>query len=499
MTSSLLAIYNDSPIFLNIRMRCLSPLGRKPILRAHHSSSKTTATMSANITNKQRKGSKTLTNPKPKRPPLTHFLCLPLINSVSLPQLESALSSFRASIPPTSLSIPDKGQQVEQRQAHRPLIPDDAIRPVGTLHLTLGVMSLPNPQRLDEALRFFYSLDLVALVRKAEESAARQRSRFKAGKRESLCMENTQNTDQENGVAIDASLSTSQSPESVETDERSQDESTAPEPFNISLESMHALPRARSATVLHAAPVDPTSRLYPFCEALRDRFLEAGFLQGEYNAEPRKTHKKQETGPQSEPENLDQTQPVQDHPNFLSATIVEHKSETKLKPRPLLLHATIVNTIYIRGRKRNSGSGQTGGKKGTRSNRYTFDARDILSHYRNFYLDSDRTIPRSNGGAISQSKLRGDMETICGDSRGDIPAGNHSDANAPQDNEETQLTLSDGQKTGYPFIWARNIPIKGICICEMGAKKLDPAADESGMNARLGEKYKVVAERNLDF
>jgi activating signal cointegrator complex subunit 1 len=31
----------------------------------------------------------------------------------------------------------------------------------------------------------------------------------------------------------------------------------------------------------------------------------------------------------------------------------------------------------------------------------------------------------------------------------------------------------------------------------MGAKKLDP--DDSGMNARLGEKYRVVAERSLDF
>ncbi|KAL4817592.1 hypothetical protein BDW67DRAFT_159912 [Aspergillus spinulosporus] len=480
-------------------MRCLPPLGREPILRAYHSSSKTTVTMSANITNKQRKGSKTSTNPKPKRPPLTHFLCLPLINSVSLPQLESSLSSFKASIPPIPTSVPNEGHRDEQRQVHRPLIPDDAIRPVGTLHLTLGVMSLPNPQRLEEALRFFYSLDLVALVRKAEESAARQRSRSKAGKRKPLSMENTQNAGQENWVVADTSLSTSQSPEPVLADERFQGESTAPEPFNISLESMHALPRARSATVLHAAPVDPTSRLYLFCEALRDKFLEAGFLQGEYKAEPRRTHKKRETGPQSEHEHQDQTQSVQDHPNSLSTTIAEHKSETKFKPRSLLLHATIVNTIYIRGRKRNSGSGQVAGKKDSRSNRYTFDARDILSHYRNFYSDSDRTIPRSSGGVIAQSKSRGDMETICDISREDIPVGDLSDANAPKDNEETQLTPSDGQNTGYPFIWARNIPIEGICICEMGAKKLDPAADESGMNARLGEKYKVVAERSLHF
>ncbi|KAL5001962.1 AKAP7 2'5' RNA ligase-like domain-containing protein [Aspergillus recurvatus] len=446
--------------------------------------------MSANITNKQRKGPSN--NPKPKRPPLTHFLCLPLINSVSLPQLESSLISFKASIPPIPPSTLDKGQQDEHQQAQRALIPDDAIRPVGTLHLTLGVMSLPTPERLDEALQFFRSLDLVDLMRKAEESAAQKRSFAGVEKGESLRMEYDQSTS-------DASLSTRQSPESALRDERRLGESTAPEPFNISLESIHALPRARSASVLHAAPVDSTSRLYPFCEALRDKFLEAGFLHGEYKTEPKKTQKKQETGPQSEHEDRNQTEPSQDHPDSVSTTIAEYKSEAKLKPRPLLLHATIVNTIYIRGRKRNTGGGQAGGrKKDARSGRFTFDARAILSHYRNFYLDSDRTIPRSGGWVIDQSKSHGELETIRGHSREDIAAGGYSDADAPKGNKETQLIPGDGQNTGYPFVWARNIPIEGVCICEMGAKKLDQTADKSGMNARLGEKYKVVAERSLD-
>ncbi|KAL6238167.1 hypothetical protein BDW75DRAFT_237669 [Aspergillus navahoensis] len=453
--------------------------------------------MSANNTNKQRKGPSN--DPKPKRPHLTHFLCLPLINSVSLPQLESSLVSFKASIPHFPPLAANKGQRGEQRQAQRPLIPDNAIRPVGTLHLTLGVMSLPTAERLDEALRFFHSLDLVALMRKAEESAARERPYAGAEKRESLSIGYVQSTGQENEIASDASLLIRKSPEPALRDERPLGESTAPEPFNISLESMHALPRARSATVLHAVPVDHSSRLYPFCEALRDKFLEAGFLQGENKTERKKTQKKQETGARSKHENLNQTQPGQNQPDSVSTTIAEHKSATKLKPRPLLLHATIVNTIYIRGRKRNIGGGQAGGKKDTRSDRFTFDARNILSHYRNFYLDSDRTIPRSSGGVIGQSKSHGDLETIRGHSREDITAGGYSDADVPKDNEETQPIPSDRENTGYPFVWARNIPIEGVCICEMGAKKLDQTADESGMNARLGEKYEVVAERSLNF
>ncbi|KAL4979143.1 hypothetical protein BDW66DRAFT_169320 [Aspergillus desertorum] len=456
--------------------------------------------MSVNNTNKhQRKGTKPSYKPKPKRPPLTHFLCLPLTNSISLPQLESSLVSFKASIPTIPPLTPDKVQQGDQQQAQCPLIPADAIRPIGTLHLTLGVMSLPTPERLDEALRFFHSLDLVSLMRKAEESAARKRSYAGAEKRGFPPMEYAKSAEQENEKASDAGLITRQAPKPALRDDRPLGESTAPEPFNISLESMHALPCARSATVLHAVPVDPTARLYPFCEALRDKFLEAGFMQGEYKTEPMETQKKQKTRPQSEHENRSQFQPAQDQPDSVSTTIAEHKSETKLKPRPLLLHATIVNTIYIRRRKQNTGGGQAGGKKAAGSGQFTFDARDILSHYRNFYLDSDRTIPRSSGGVIDQSRSHVDLGAIPGHTKEGIPAKGYPDADAPRGDKETKPLPSDRRNTGYPFIWARNIPIEGVCICEMGAKKLDPTADESGMNARLGEKYKVVAERSLDF
>ncbi|KAF9978846.1 hypothetical protein BGZ65_006845 [Modicella reniformis] len=54
-----------------------------------------------------------------------------------------------------------------------------------------------------------------------------------------------------------------------------------------------------ATTVLYAAPYDASGRLWPLCEALRTAFIDAGFIA---------------------PEN-----------------------------RPLKLHATIVNTIYVRG------------------------------------------------------------------------------------------------------------------------------------------------------
>ncbi|RDW81082.1 uncharacterized protein DSM5745_04639 [Aspergillus mulundensis] len=450
--------------------------------------------MAEDTLNKQHKSSRPSNNPKPKRPPLTHFLCLPLINSVSLPQLESSLATFKASIPSTISPTPDEGQQGDQRQPHRPLIPEDAIRPVGTLHLTLGVMSLPTPERLDEALRLFHSLDLVALLCKAQENASRKRPHTWPGKRDPLPQESKQNAKQEIGSAPDTVLLTRETLEPALSNEPFHGEPRTPQPFNISLESMHVLPRARAATVLHATPVDPTSRLYPFCEALRDKFLEAGFLQGEYRDDPNQKQKKQKTGAQ----NKDQTQPAQDHPDPGPSTSANHKTEVKLKPRRLLLHATIVNTIYIKGRRRNTRGGQDKQKKNTRPERYTFDARDILSHYMNFYLDSARTIPRSGGGVIGQSQSHADLETVRGISREDIQTEEYSEAGVQKGNEETQPASDNGENSGYPFVWAKNIPIEGVCICEMGAKKLVPAADESGMNARLGEKYTVVAERSLD-
>ncbi|CEL05354.1 hypothetical protein ASPCAL06472 [Aspergillus calidoustus] len=356
---------------------------------------------------------------KPKRPPLTHFLCLPLVNDVSLPQLECSLAAFKASIPQAPARS-DLTEQQRRYQQPRPLIPDDAIRPVGTLHLTLGVMSLPTPERLNEALEFFQSLDLPSLLRAAGEIAAQKK------------LPEATTT---NGTPIDSATNTAEVLIKSSIDEHSQCGSTSPEPFVISLESLHALPRARSATILHAAPVDPTSRLYPFCEALREKFQEAGFMQKEYQRG--------------------------------SAT----------KPRSLLLHATIANTIYIRGRKRNTG----GHGKGRRPSQYTFDARDIVFHYRNFYLDSDRTVARSS--AVTTS---GDNYT---DRDG---AESHS-----EDEGASAPPTSDDTYPSYPFIWARNLPIESVCICEMGAKKLDPDADENGMNARLKEKYAAVAERSL--
>ena len=87
-------------------------------------------------------------NSKPaQRPQPTHFLCLPILTSTSLPQLAQSLTHFRAVADeftrPAVVLPGDVGRQGAASPGSREaLIPEEAFRPLGTLHLTVGVMSL---------------------------------------------------------------------------------------------------------------------------------------------------------------------------------------------------------------------------------------------------------------------------------------------------------------------------------------------------------------------
>ncbi|GIK03302.1 hypothetical protein Aspvir_007371 [Aspergillus viridinutans] len=490
------------------------------------------------MSEKKRTGAPRTFPKREKRPPLTHFLCLPLVNDISLPQLESSLSTFKAAIPSVSHSD-DNGSIQQQVSAERPLIPDGAVRPVGTLHLTLGVMSLPRKERLEEAIEFFHSLDLASIMHEAEEIAKKSR---RSRKRSSSPRHQSDFT----GAVGKREESHPSRRLEHEGDSAS---AIVPrgtyEPLTISLESLHALPRGGAATVLHAAPVDSTSRLYPFCVLLRNKFLEAGFLQGEHiknkpgsdDTEPQKSSKdiEMDTGDatstihRAEP-NLDQGHqshtdtPIENHTTLLqempvdladesaqahsqtrepitTTVVTSAQTKSKLKARPLLLHATVVNTIYVRGRRRGGGPQNSGSR---RNSQYTFDARDILAHYRDYYLDSQRVTPRSTSITVTSHPKEIERQQI-GNNKTGTESG--SDSASSKDGSGSEFRNSPPEKKqkmssmkrvdAFPFLWAKDFPLETICICEMGAKKLDP--DDSGMNARLGEKYRVVAERSLDF
>ncbi|KAF2016982.1 hypothetical protein BU24DRAFT_141578 [Aaosphaeria arxii CBS 175.79] len=93
---------------------------------------------------------------KGKGEKLTHFLSLPLtLPSASIiPQLQSALATIKNDVDPGS-----------SPNARFPaLFPADAVRPAGTLHLTLGVMALSSPADLTSLETFVKELDVRGLL-----------------------------------------------------------------------------------------------------------------------------------------------------------------------------------------------------------------------------------------------------------------------------------------------------------------------------------------------
>ncbi|KAK4692810.1 activating signal cointegrator complex subunit 1, partial [Lecanoromycetidae sp. Uapishka_2] len=94
----------------------------------------------------------------PPRPQLTHFLCLPLVNSSTRPQWQASIQRFTAEV---------SGPDVPEESRLSP----KAIRPVGAIHLTLGVMSLLTPERVEAACTFLRSLDMSAILRTANDTS----------------------------------------------------------------------------------------------------------------------------------------------------------------------------------------------------------------------------------------------------------------------------------------------------------------------------------------
>ncbi|KAJ5093247.1 hypothetical protein N7456_009108 [Penicillium angulare] len=386
--------------------------------------------------------------PRPeKRPPLTHFLCIPLVNSDSLPQLEESVKTFRKDYPPIPVADLPRGQDPPSNDhVSQSLIPEGAIRPLGTLHLTLGVMSLPSQERLDQAINLLRSLDLASLMHEAERIAIQKRSRNHSQHHDSSKQPLSQVTMQ---------------------------------PMTASLESLHALPNAKAATVLYAAPVDPTDRLYPFCLALRGKFLEAGFIVGEME-KPNKSDQHKKTDGQkagshgrsdTEPQAYSSRHPERESPNALQKPSQHGVAATCTpKLRPLLLHATIAKTTNLRGRPKPSQGPSHAPRDRNVQERIVIDAREALARYSDYHADGERAI--SHNHATSSSAP-------------------HSASSVP---------ARPGPRPPRPFLWAKDIPLDSVSICEMSAKNLavdGPDRRKNDWNKRLGGEYITVAQRSI--
>lgn len=281
--------------------------------------------------------------PGQKRPPLTHFLCVPLVTPESRPQLEASLKAFKDEVSPPA---PEANQAIERAEESHgkdgdvvlPYVHPKSIRPVGTLHCTLGVMSL-DQEKLTEAISLLESIDIQAMLKDTtvqSKDASDTRSTFHestAGKLDSL-----------------------EKPITPPTLERHDG------PFQVDLKGLVSMHSAKSTSILYSSPADGTGRLLPFCIAVQKMFKDKGFI---------------------------------------------------IDDRPLKLHATIVNTIYAKGRNRPS---------------------------------------KANGGASNQ-------ETKA--------QGHGPNASAPLKIDATTIL-----EKYQDFTWAKDVILDRVAICEMGAKKV---------------------------
>ena len=305
--------------------------------------------------------------PAQKKPPLTHFLCLPLVTANSKAQLEDSLAKFRYAVTSQgSAAEAPKGVQSTDDEVPASVHPR-AVRPVGALHCTLGVMSLKQDE-LQAAIDLLNGLNVEALLRgDSSETTASEDSKATAAAGDQV-----------------PSLQRPISPPQVER-------SSGPLTVDLKgLESMHA---PQKTSVLYTAPSDTSNRLYNFCLAVQKIFKEKGLL-------------------------------VEDN-------------------RDLKLHATIVNTIYAKGRKRPQ--------------------------------------PRA---ASSRAPGASDAAATEGSEARDERASKHGPtANAPLKIDATQIL-----EKYKDYIWAENVILDRVAICEMGAKKI---FDEQG-NVKA-EEYTEVA------
>ena len=269
-------------------------------------------------------------------PRLTHFLCIPLVNSSSRHQLERSLLKFRENVQRVGHSesdvanAPQNNEEGSSRRSHFGdvvlqegagegvklcAIPPTEIRPLGTLHLTLGVMSLLTSERVSDAIKLLQRLDLRAMIRDAELVAAAQEPQKSAatgpGKAAISTASATSTSSDAPATAIANKPSTSADTNGI----------SASCPLSVSLRGLHPMHAPSATSVLYASPYDPSSILYSFCVALQKTFLKAGLLLSE--------------------------------------------------ERDLRLHATIMNTTYAKGATttvREEGSAIGGKGRGGRSN-----------------------------------------------------------------------------------------------------------------------------------
>lgn len=198
------------------------------------------------------------------------------------------------------------------------MLPADAVRPVGTLHLTLGVMSFPRDEegegRLKRAGEVLSGLGLRGLWSGVRAAQGQDQVQTQTQTQEGVGVGDTKT------AGAPAAEDTARGGDGRGVERRQQgkaeEEEEEEERPKITLKGLASMQPADKAAVLYAPPVDQDGLLQAFCEKVRGVFTQAELMVDE--------------------------------------------------GRPLLLHATVVNTVYVKGNKKEAGGSRGRGARGGR-------------------------------------------------------------------------------------------------------------------------------------
>lgn len=455
---------------------------------------------------------------KNRRP--THFLCFPLTTDASVRQLGDSLAYFRSITLPASSghgNACSPSEAVEHQNLR--LLPEAAHRAPGTFHFTLGIMELSRQEDMDKATALLDEIDFLAFLREVDESfAAGKTSVRDAGrgrrrhgvdidanensrdKADSDILEQNREQDEDMSaddggslqpprkqdgdgamtkISKDSNRSTSESTTIQEPTSSSEhadlndykhpeDIASTPNPSNTatpapthsgpdthsssnltsltrpisppsapipplttSLVSLSVFPTPSSARVFYArpSPASVSHRLLAFGNLIRQRFRAAGLI-----------------------------------------------TET----RPLTLHATVANLIYVKSSQQGGrGGGNRGRGRGRGKDAGTVDAREILDFFASKACMARRKLDAEEGRKDGGGK---------GDGSGQEEGG--AGAGTTTEPEPKPAATSDSSATTEnegEFIWATDIPITSVRLCKMGAE----VSDKPGW----GMEYPPVVER----
>jgi activating signal cointegrator complex subunit 1 len=254
-----------------------------------------------------------------KKPPLTHFLCIPLVTATSKPQLEASIASFRSDVCSSQSNETDSADGVTR-------IHPRAIRPAGVMHCTLGVMSLDG-ERLGKAVELLKSLDVTQLLSDAASTLPSRASTLA----DPQATQPEPSLNEKQPASLRRPISPAEDHESKSTSKSSS------EPLKIDLQGLVSMHDPQKTSIVYIEPCDPSARLYRFCLALQNIFKQEGII-------------------------------VPDD-------------------RELRLHATLVNTIYAKGKKP-QGHGPNANAP------LKIDARALLEKYEGFVWARDVVLDR---------------------------------------------------------------------------------------------------------